>query len=175
MRDERGSARPWSHLWTRSRSASVAGLTARKRAQRSLRVAHPRKAAVTRSLRANSVRGGRGRLTTARRLPGARSRRPAHRHCPPSARLESTGKTRPGPPFPKTSIEAPPRLPPSAIRAEVRRRSGCPTRRVGAPRGEQRWETAMPLRTKHRGRAFTAETTQGRIRFHDWVGDGWCV
>ncbi|SNS08689.1 Alkyl hydroperoxide reductase subunit AhpC (peroxiredoxin) [Sphingomonas laterariae] len=22
---------------------------------------------------------------------------------------------------------------------------------------------------------FTAETTRGRINFHDWIGDGWCV
>ena len=22
---------------------------------------------------------------------------------------------------------------------------------------------------------FTAETTQGRIKFHDWIGDSWCV
>src|SRR5262249_51189154 len=22
---------------------------------------------------------------------------------------------------------------------------------------------------------FDAETTQGRIRFHDWIGDSWCV
>jgi len=22
---------------------------------------------------------------------------------------------------------------------------------------------------------FTADTTQGRIRFHDWIGDSWCV
>src|SRR3954447_15237115 len=175
MRDERGIARPWSHLWTRSRSASVAGLTARKRAQRSLRVAQPRKAAVTRSLRANSVRGGRAGLTTARRLPHARSRRPAHRHGPPSARVETTGKTRPGPPFPKTSIEAPPRPPPSPGRSAVRRRSGRPKRRVGAPSGEQRWETTMPLQINDTAPDFTAETTQGRIRFHDWLGDGWCV
>jgi thioredoxin-dependent peroxiredoxin len=22
---------------------------------------------------------------------------------------------------------------------------------------------------------FEAETTEGRIRFHDWIGDGWAV
>src|SRR3546814_12609518 len=22
---------------------------------------------------------------------------------------------------------------------------------------------------------FTAQTTQGEIRFHDWIGDSWCV
>jgi alkyl hydroperoxide reductase subunit AhpC len=33
----------------------------------------------------------------------------------------------------------------------------------------------MPLRINDPAPDFTAETTQGTIRFHEWIGDGWCV
>jgi alkyl hydroperoxide reductase subunit AhpC len=33
----------------------------------------------------------------------------------------------------------------------------------------------MPLRINNIAPDFTAETTQGTIRFHDWIGDGWAV
>src|SRR3954466_9718594 len=33
----------------------------------------------------------------------------------------------------------------------------------------------MPLQINDTAPDFTAETTQGRIRFYDWVGDSWCV
>lgn len=33
----------------------------------------------------------------------------------------------------------------------------------------------MPLRINDVAPDFTAETTQGTIRFHEWIGDGWCV
>ena len=33
----------------------------------------------------------------------------------------------------------------------------------------------MPLQIDDTAPDFTAETTRGRIRFHDWVGDSWCV
>ena len=33
----------------------------------------------------------------------------------------------------------------------------------------------MPLQINDTAPDFTAETTQGRIRFLDWIGDGWCV
>jgi thioredoxin-dependent peroxiredoxin len=33
----------------------------------------------------------------------------------------------------------------------------------------------MPLQINDTAPDFTAETTQGTIRFHDWVGDSWCV
>ena len=33
----------------------------------------------------------------------------------------------------------------------------------------------MSLRIGDRAPDFTAETTQGRIRFHEWLGDSWCV
>ena len=33
----------------------------------------------------------------------------------------------------------------------------------------------MPLRINDEAPNFTAETTQGTIDFHDWVGDGWAI
>src|SRR5262249_27100634 len=33
----------------------------------------------------------------------------------------------------------------------------------------------MPLRINDDAPNFTAETTQGSINFHDWIGDGWAI
>jgi alkyl hydroperoxide reductase subunit AhpC len=33
----------------------------------------------------------------------------------------------------------------------------------------------MPIRINSEAPDFTAETTQGPIKFHDWIGDGWAV
>ncbi|HEX6958695.1 MAG TPA: peroxiredoxin [Ferrovibrio sp.] len=33
----------------------------------------------------------------------------------------------------------------------------------------------MTLRIGSTAPDFTAETTQGRIKFHDWIGDSWCI
>ena len=33
----------------------------------------------------------------------------------------------------------------------------------------------MSLRIGSKAPDFTAETTQGTIKFHEWVGDGWCI
>ena len=33
----------------------------------------------------------------------------------------------------------------------------------------------MALRIGDVAPDFTAETTQGTIRFHDWIGDGWAI
>jgi alkyl hydroperoxide reductase subunit AhpC len=33
----------------------------------------------------------------------------------------------------------------------------------------------MPLRIGDEAPDFTAETTQGKIRFHEWVGNGWAI
>lgn len=33
----------------------------------------------------------------------------------------------------------------------------------------------MPLRINDSAPNFTAETTQGSINFHDWVGEGWAI
>ena len=33
----------------------------------------------------------------------------------------------------------------------------------------------MSLRINDEAPDFTAETTQGEIRFHDWMGDGWAI
>src|SRR5436305_6917677 len=36
-------------------------------------------------------------------------------------------------------------------------------------------EFAMSLRINESAPDFTAETTQGNIRFHDWIGNGWAI
>jgi alkyl hydroperoxide reductase subunit AhpC len=33
----------------------------------------------------------------------------------------------------------------------------------------------MPLRINDQAPNFTAETTEGTINFHDWIGDGWAI
>ena len=33
----------------------------------------------------------------------------------------------------------------------------------------------MSLRINDQAPNFTAETTQGKITFHDWIGDNWAV
>ena len=33
----------------------------------------------------------------------------------------------------------------------------------------------MPIRIGDEVPDFSAETTQGSIQFHDWIGDGWAV
>ena len=43
--------------------------------------------------------------------------------------------------------------------------------------GQQRnkRETIMALQIGDIAPDFEAQTTEGRIRFHDWIGDAWCV
>ena len=41
--------------------------------------------------------------------------------------------------------------------------------------GSQEQGTNMSLRINDIAPDFTAETTQGKIRFHDWIGDQWAV
>ena len=33
----------------------------------------------------------------------------------------------------------------------------------------------MTLRIGDTAPDFEADTTQGRLRFHDWIGDSWCI
>src|SRR3970282_774088 len=33
----------------------------------------------------------------------------------------------------------------------------------------------MPLRIGDEAPNFTAETTEGKINFHEWIGDGWAI
>src|SRR3954451_23299381 len=41
---------------------------------------------------------------------------------------------------------------------------------------QQIWEEEeMSLRINETAPDFTAETTQGPINFHEWIGDGWAV
>ena len=43
------------------------------------------------------------------------------------------------------------------------------------PRPQTGKDTQMSLRLNDLAPDFEADTTQGRIRFHDWIGDSWCV
>ena len=36
-------------------------------------------------------------------------------------------------------------------------------------------EFSMSLRINDPAPDFAAETTQGNVRFHDWIGDGWAI
>src|SRR4249920_2296552 len=36
-------------------------------------------------------------------------------------------------------------------------------------------EAPMTLRIGDTAPDFEAQTTEGKIRFHDWIGDSWCV
>src|SRR5437867_3834058 len=37
------------------------------------------------------------------------------------------------------------------------------------------WRSNMPVRIGDEAPDFTAETTEGPIRFHDWIGDKWAI
>lgn len=37
------------------------------------------------------------------------------------------------------------------------------------------WENTMTLRINDTAPDFEAETTEGTINFHDWIGDGWAI
>jgi alkyl hydroperoxide reductase subunit AhpC len=37
------------------------------------------------------------------------------------------------------------------------------------------WEVFMTLRINSEAPNFTAETTQGPVNFHQWIGDGWAI
>src|SRR5438876_2145049 len=37
------------------------------------------------------------------------------------------------------------------------------------------WRSKMPVRIGDEAPDFTAETTEGPIRFHDWIGDKWAI
>src|SRR5689334_23176920 len=45
----------------------------------------------------------------------------------------------------------------------------------GFPRGRKSLEAAMSLQIGQTVPDFEAETTQGTIKFHDWIGDSWAV
>src|SRR6202158_1979099 len=39
----------------------------------------------------------------------------------------------------------------------------------------QLWRSAMALQINDVAPDFEADTTEGHIRFHEWIGDSWCV
>ena len=39
----------------------------------------------------------------------------------------------------------------------------------------RKWRLNMTLRIGDLAPDFEAQTTEGRIRFHEWIGDSWCV
>jgi alkyl hydroperoxide reductase subunit AhpC len=67
---------------------------------------------------------------------------------------------------------------------EVRRNPAATYRRcqaesgshpVGVPNTRRAKEVVMSLRINSEAPNFTAETTQGPINFHDWIGSGWAI
>jgi alkyl hydroperoxide reductase subunit AhpC len=46
---------------------------------------------------------------------------------------------------------------------------------AGRPRASHVWRYVMALAIGDTAPDFEAETTQGRIKFHDWIGDSWTV
>jgi alkyl hydroperoxide reductase subunit AhpC len=66
-----------------------------------------------------------------------------------------------------------PGLADSGLRTKIQPRSPVGTIRIYQ---EQREEgAAMALRLGDTAPDFEQETTQGRIRFHEWIGDSWCI
>src|SRR5262249_53951063 len=61
------------------------------------------------------------------------------------------------------------RTPPAAPRPARPDGSRCPAAQKFSRR------TVMALQLNNTAPDFTAEPSQGRIRFHDWIGDSWAV
>jgi alkyl hydroperoxide reductase subunit AhpC len=59
-------------------------------------------------------------------------------------------------------------------RGEQKARAAAPCRLTAGPRGDVK-EEAMPLRINDTAPDFTADTTEGPIRFHEWIDDKWAV
>src|SRR6516164_7031906 len=68
-----------------------------------------------------------------------------------------------------------PRLQPGVVNPIIRFGPGA---RVEAPHGDDRpeqWRSDMPVRIGDEAPDFTAETTEGPVKFHEWIGDKWAI
>src|SRR5208282_2867176 len=45
----------------------------------------------------------------------------------------------------------------------------------GIPTPQRQWRASMAIRIGDEAPDFTADTTEGKIRFHDWIGDKWAI
>lgn len=53
--------------------------------------------------------------------------------------------------------------------------ANSPDSAIRCSRGDVAKEFVMALHMGDMAPDFTAETTEGWIKFHDWMGDGWAV
>src|SRR5262249_54882866 len=64
---------------------------------------------------------------------------------------------------------------PACVRNQPARRGGYRNCRADALPGKPATEAPMALRINDEAPNFTAETTQGKIDFQQWIGDGWAI
>src|ERR671933_297487 len=67
------------------------------------------------------------------------------------------------------------RLPARRVKTSVAALASLPRRRDLMSTATVSPGTAPALRINDEAPNFTAETTQGTINFHEWIGDGWAI